>query len=197
MDPDAVGLTGFGRPDGFLERQVRRWKKQLDDSRTRQLAGAEELYGGLLAHVPTQSPAGVVHGDYRLDNLLVDDEDRVAAVIDWEMATVGDPLTDVALLLAYERRASFDNADGGPDAAGAEGFLRGDDLVERYASRSGRDLSEMAFYLGMAFFKSATIREGIHYRHLHGQTVGDGFDTVGALVEPLIEAGLRALKESY
>jgi aminoglycoside phosphotransferase (APT) family kinase protein len=197
VDPQAVGLSDFGRPDGFLERQVSRWKKQLDASHSRDLAGAEELYGGLLARVPTESPAGIVHGDYRLDNLLVDDEDQVAAVIDWEMATVGDPLTDVALLVAYGRRARFDDAMGGPDAARAPGFLAGDKLLERYARGSDRDLSAMAFYLGLAFFKSAVIREGIHYRYIHGQTVGDGFDRVGASVEPLIEAGLTALKESY
>jgi aminoglycoside phosphotransferase (APT) family kinase protein len=196
VDAEAVGLSGFGRPDGFLERQVRRWKKQLDSSWSRDLAGADELHTGLLVRVPTQSAAGVVHGDYRLDNLLVDDEDRITAVIDWEMATVGDPLTDVALLVAYERRARFDDVAGAPDAARAEGFLTGDELLERYASHTERDVSAMGFYLALAFFKSATIREGIHYRHVHGQTVGDGFDTLAESVEPLIEAGLTALKES-
>lgn len=197
VDADAVGLCDFGRPEGFLERQVRRWRKQLDASHSRHLAGADELYAGLLAHVPTQSPAAVVHGDYRLDNLLVNEDDRVAAVIDWEMATVGDPLTDLALLAAYERRAWFDDGAGAPTAARAAGFLTGDDLLERYAAGSGRDLSAMPFYLGLAFFKSATIREGIYYRHLHGQTVGDGFDALGDSVEPLIDAGLTALKESF
>lgn len=97
VDPKAVDLSDFGRPVGFLERQVRRWKKQLDDSHSRDLVRAEELHAALQANVPADSPPGIVHGDYRLDNLLVNRDDRIAAVIDWEMATTGDPLTDVAL----------------------------------------------------------------------------------------------------
>jgi aminoglycoside phosphotransferase (APT) family kinase protein len=193
VDPTAVGLADFGRPEGFLERQVRRWKQQLDASRSRDLTGAEELHAALAAAVPDQSPAGIVHGDYRLDNLLVDDHDRVAAVLDWEMATLGDPLTDVALLLVYQRMAAYTGGDAVADAATAPGFLDDEALLGRYASRSGRDLSSMSFYLGLAYFKIAVILEGIHYRHLHGQTVGAGFDGVGAVVEPLLAAGLQTV----
>ncbi|HET8560101.1 MAG TPA: phosphotransferase family protein [Marmoricola sp.] len=193
VDPDAVGLADFGRPEGFLARQVRRWKQQLDASRSRDLAGAEELHAALATAVPGQSPAGIVHGDYRLDNLLVDEGDRVAAVLDWEMATLGDPLTDVALLLVYQRMAAYTGGDAVADAATAPGFLDDRDLLERYARRSGRDLSAMSFYLGLAYFKIAVILEGIHYRHIHGQTVGSGFDGVGAVVEPLLRAGLHEI----
>ena len=196
VDPAEVGLAGFGRPEGFLERQVRRWQKQLDASRSRDLAGADDLHAALEASLPAESPAGIVHGDYRLDNLLVDDEDRVAAVIDWEMATLGDPLTDVALLVVYQRMAEQLGGAAVADASTADGFLTNEEMLARYATGSGRDLSAMGFYLGLAYFKIAVILEGIHYRHVHGQTVGSGFDTVGAAVEPLIAAGLTSLKEN-
>ena len=113
VDPASVGLSDFGRPEGFLERQVRRWNRQLDASRSRDLPGIDELYERLAASVPTQGDPTIVHGDFRLDNLLVSDDDEVAAVLDWEMATLGDPLTDVALLR------------GLPDAPADDGQRRG------------------------------------------------------------------------
>jgi aminoglycoside phosphotransferase (APT) family kinase protein len=193
VDPDAVGLADFGRPEGFLERQVRRWKKQLDASRSRDLQGADELHELLAASIPAEQTPAVVHGDYRLDNLLVDEEDHVAAVLDWEMATLGDPLTDVGLMLVYGRLGSLDASVS--DASSAPGFLSEAETVSLYAERSGRDLSSMGFYLGLASFKLAVILEGIHYRHTQGQTVGEGFDSVGAAVEPLLAAGITSLKE--
>jgi aminoglycoside phosphotransferase (APT) family kinase protein len=195
VDPAAVGLADFGRPEGFLGRQVRRWKRQLDASHSRDLAGADELHAALERSVPPDARPGIVHGDYRLDNLLVDRADRVAAVLDWEMATLGDPLTDVALMLAYHSLARSSGGTAVADACAAPGFLPDDDMIERYAAGSDRDLSRLGFYLGLAFFKIAVILEGIHYRYLHGQTVGEGFDTVGDAVEPLLDAGLTSLKE--
>jgi aminoglycoside phosphotransferase (APT) family kinase protein len=191
IDPAAVGLDGFGRPEGFLARQVRRWKKQLDASRSRDLPAADELHALLAANLPAGSAAAIVHGDYRLDNLLVDSRDRIAAVLDWEMATLGDPLTDLALLLVYMGRGT--PVPGARDASAAPGFPAPDEVVARYAERSGRDLSAIGFYVALACFKLAVISEGIHYRYIHGQTVGEGFDSVGAAVEPLLRAGLAAL----
>jgi aminoglycoside phosphotransferase (APT) family kinase protein len=188
--PDAVGLGDFGRPEGFLGRQVERWKKQLDASRTRDLPAADELYRRLAADVPPDGAAGIVHGDYRLDNVLIDAEDRPAAVIDWEMATLGDPLTDLALMLVYGRMAGTGVVT---DANLAEGYLSEGETIERYASRSDRDLSRFGFYLGLASFKLVGILEGIHYRYQHGQTVGPGFDRIGGLVDPLVRTGLDAL----
>ncbi|GAA1966007.1 phosphotransferase family protein [Nocardioides panacihumi] len=195
VDPAAVGLGDFGRPEGFLARQVARWKKQMDASHHRDLPAADELHERLAASIPPEGAAGIVHGDFRLDNALVDTgTDRINAVVDWEMATLGDPLTDLALTLVYQRLAGF---DGGTvsDVSNAPGYLTESEILARYDAASHRDLSRFGFYLGLAAFKLAAILEGIHYRYLAGQTVGEGFDTIGDAINPLLDAGLSALKE--
>jgi aminoglycoside phosphotransferase (APT) family kinase protein len=194
VDPASVGLADFGRPQGFLARQVSRWKKQLDASHCRNLPAAAQLHALLAASVPEQSPDGIVHGDYRLDNVLAAADGRLVAVLDWEMATLGDPLTDLALMSIYQRFAAV---MGGSiaDASSAPGFLTKDEVIARYAAASHRDLAHFGFYLGLAAFKLAVIAEGIYYRHLHGQTVGAGFDTVGTITEPLLEAGIGFVRE--
>ncbi|NPC98007.1 phosphotransferase family protein [Nocardioides sp. zg-DK7169] len=197
VDPAAVGLAELGRPAGFLERQVRRWGRQLEGSRTRELPDATRLLERLAATVPAEDgrAAGIVHGDYRLDNLLAvaGDPQPVRAVVDWEMATLGDPLTDVALLLVYDSLGSISGGAAVADASTAPGYPSAESQLERYAAASGRDLGRMDFHLGLAHLKLAVILEGIHHRHLLGQTVGEGFDTVGEAVEPLLAAGLAAV----
>jgi aminoglycoside phosphotransferase (APT) family kinase protein len=195
VDPAQVGLADFGRPEGFLERQVGRWKKQLDASRSREVHGFDELHAWLAAHVPPQSAPAIVHGDYRLDNLLVDQGDRVVAVLDWEMATLGDPLTDLGLLLVYQSLAGLDGGGSVSDAPRAPGSLTAEEIRERYAVGSGRDLGHLGFHLGLAYFKLAVILEGIHYRYTQGQTVGEGFASIGSAVAPLVAAGLAATTE--
>jgi aminoglycoside phosphotransferase (APT) family kinase protein len=192
--PADVGLADFGRPDGFLERQVRRWTKQLERSTSRPLAHADELRDGLAATVPEPSRAAIVHGDYRLDNLIVDPATmRVAAVLDWEMATLGDPLTDLGLLIAYwDVMSGVELTAGNPiaDRVGASaGFPTGAELLERY----GVDAARLDWYVALACYKLAVVLEGIHYRYTQGQTVGAGFDRIGTLVEPLLREGLRSL----
>ncbi len=215
VDPLAVGLADFGRPHGFLARQVRRWGQQLDASRTRDLAGADELRGLLEQGVPahrdgedtkdakdTKDTKGgedtaVVHGDYRLDNLLIANDgtgDHIAAVVDWEMATLGDPLTDVALLLTYHRLADLGVGAVVSNAATAPGFPSREQVTSRYVARTGRSLDHLAFHEALACFKLAVILEGIHYRDVHAQTVGDGFAGIGTMVEPLIDMGLDAIR---
>ena len=197
VDPEAVGLAGFGRPEGFLARQVRRWGAQLDASRSRDLPGVDELREGLAASVPASRRASVVHGDYRLDNLVVTPGRwDVAAVLDWEMSTLGDPLTDVGLLLAYTEGLSD---RGNPVAQPVDesiGFPSADEYVARYAER-GRltddDLAGLQWCTALGFFKIAVILEGIHYRYVQGQTVGPGFDRIGGLVPGLVEHGRAAL----
>ena len=197
VDPGAVGLADFGRPEGFLTRQVGRWKKQMDASYHRDLPAADELHARLAASVPAGGSAGIVHGDYRLDNVLVGSRtDRVNAVVDWEMATLGDPLTDLALMVLYQRLAAF---GGGTvsDVSTAPGYLSESEILARYDAASHRDLGRFGFYLALSAYKLAAILEGIHYRFLQGQTVGEGFDTIGDAIHPLLEAGLQALKEEH
>jgi aminoglycoside phosphotransferase (APT) family kinase protein len=195
VDPAEVGLSDFGRPEGFLARQVKRWKKQLDASYCRDLPAADELYAILSENVPPESRPGIVHGDYRLDNALTDDADRIRAVIDWEMATLGDPLTDLALLIIYARFAKVMGTSIA-NASEAPGFLSEAEIVARYSAASSRDLTHFGFYVGLAAYKLAVICEGIYYRHLHGQTVGEGFEGVGQVTEPLLAAGVGFVRNS-
>ncbi|RSD15411.1 phosphotransferase family protein [Amycolatopsis eburnea] len=194
VDPAAAGLGDFGRPEGFLERQLRRWKKQLDASRSRDLEGIEELHDRLAAAVPVSGKPSIIHGDYRLDNVLVDKHDRISAVLDWEMSTLGDPLTDLALLVAYAERDKV-SLQFVSNASSAPGYPSTDEVVQRYAERSGRDVSQLNWYVSFAFFKLAVILEGIHYRYTQGKTVGAGFEGVGAGVPLLISHGNEILKE--
>jgi aminoglycoside phosphotransferase (APT) family kinase protein len=196
VDVESVGLGDFGRPEGFLARQVRRWKKQMDASYNRDLPAAEELYACLEAGVPTECASGIVHGDFRLDNVLMDQSDRPAAVLDWEMATLGDPLTDLALMLMYHRVGAILPNSPVTTVANAPGFLDEAGIIQRYAAASARDLSHFGFYLGLAAYKIAAILEGIHFRYLQGQTVGEGFADIGTVVPPLLDAGLNAMKET-
>jgi Predicted aminoglycoside phosphotransferase len=179
LDHTALGLADFGRPQGYLARQVRRWRRQLDASRSRDLPGLDLLHDRLAATVPPDAgPGSILHGDFKLGNTVIGDDGRIGAVLDWEMSTLGDPLTDLALFLLYSE---------------AEGYGAG--LAERYAAASGRSVARLGWYLGLACLKLAVIAEGIHFRHRKGLTVGEGFDTIGDQVVPLAERGLRALEE--
>ncbi|MEP6649236.1 MAG: phosphotransferase family protein [Lapillicoccus sp.] len=195
VDVAGVDLADFGRPEGFLGRQVRRWGQQLDASRSRDVTGIDELRARLGERVPPDAPGTVVHGDYRLDNVLVTTSDEIGAVVDWEMATLGDPLTDVALLLTYQRIAALGVGAGVSTAPTAAGFPTREDMMLRYATRTGRDLGHLGFHEGLACLKLAVILEGIHYRHIHGQTVGEGFAGIGAMVEPLVALGLESMQQ--
>jgi aminoglycoside phosphotransferase (APT) family kinase protein len=194
VDPATVGLGDFGRPEGFLERQLRRWKKQLDASRSRDLPGIDDLHDRLAAAVPVSGKPSIIHGDYRLDNVLVDGDGKISAVLDWEMSTLGDPLTDLALLVAYAERDKV-SLQFVSNASSAPGYPTTDQVVARYAERSWRDVSQLNWYVSFAFFKLAVILEGIYYRHRQGQTVGAGFEGVGAGVPLLITHGNEILKE--
>jgi aminoglycoside phosphotransferase (APT) family kinase protein len=194
VDARAVGLDTLGRPQGFLARQVRRWWAQLQASETPAISLARTLHQRLEERVPADNLPGIVHGDYRLDNVLVAPDDRTTAVIDWEMASCGDTITDLALLVVYQRTARI--AEGVvPTASSAPGFLTEQEIVERYQRSASRDLDRFGFYLGLASFKLAGIIAGIHQRHLSGQVTGPGVDKVGAVIEPLLEAGLNTLQE--
>jgi aminoglycoside phosphotransferase (APT) family kinase protein len=193
VDPAAVGLGDFGRPEGFLDRQLRRWGKQLDASRNRELAGIDELHSALGRRLPHSPAPAVVHGDYRLDNVLLGEDDRITAILDWEMSTLGDPLTDLGLLVMYSVPLGLPDSPVSTTAT-APGHPAPAELIERYAARSGRDVSAVSWYTAFAWFKLAVILEGIHYRYTLGQTVGAGFDRIGDLVPVFIEHGVTTLK---
>lgn len=194
VEPTAVGLADLGRPAGFLARQVSRWSRQLDASYPRELPAADELHRRLAADIPTDSDSCIVHGDYRLDNVLVDSTDRLVAVIDWEMATLGDPLTDLALMVIHHRLAGQPGL-AVDDAAAAPGFPAESEIVERYARHSHRDMSRFGFYLGLAAFKLAAVLDGIRTRHTQGLSVGPGLEHVDRSVALLLDTGLAALEE--
>lgn len=203
VDPTKVGLGDFGRPAGYNERQLRRWSGQLDASVSRELAGMPELREALAKNIPNPPTGGIVHGDFRLDNVIFRpeqpfDRPQIAAILDWEMSTLGDPLADLALTLLYTGRPI--PAGGGgeldPPPIDVPGHPSLRELIERYADRTGRDLRELRWYRAFAAFKLAVILEGIHYRFQHGQTVGEGFATMGELVPGLIDDGLHTIAQS-
>ncbi|MFF2118931.1 phosphotransferase family protein [Kitasatospora sp. NPDC058184] len=195
IDPAAVGLADFGRPEGYLERQLRRWSKQLAASRSRDLPELDRLHARLAERLPASPTPALVHGDYRLDNVLVDDADTITAVLDWEMSTLGDPLTDIGLLVMYTELAGV---GGGiiPSAMTAPGFPKADEIVSRYADATGRRAEDLDWYVAFASFKLAAVAEGIHYRFRQGRTLGAGFERAGEMAPILARHGLSTLKES-
>ncbi|MBV9822484.1 MAG: phosphotransferase family protein [Actinobacteria bacterium] len=193
VDPDAVGLAAFGRPDAFLQRQVARWHKQFQASVPAGSRAEEGVVERLAGRLPASSEAGIVHGDYRLTNVLFSpDFDEIAAVVDWEMATLGDPLTDLGLLYVYHRLAGAADSVM-PEFPAAQGFLGPDRLVERYAGQTGRQLDELDWYIAFGYFKLAVIAAGIHARYLQGKTVGSGFEVFGRLRDTTLEAAAEHL----
>jgi aminoglycoside phosphotransferase (APT) family kinase protein len=201
VDPVAVGLGGFGRPSGFVTRQLDRWGRQMAGSLQRRIEGSDDLLEALRVQATTipdvsleDGTAAIVHGDYRLDNLLISDG-HVTAVLDWEMATLGDPLTDLALLVVYSSMTEIFDVPELGDASRAPGFLGPEATIARYADQSHRSIDALPFYLALAHYKLAVICEGIHRRYTEGKTPDGAFATVGKAVQPLVAAGLAALKE--
>jgi aminoglycoside phosphotransferase (APT) family kinase protein len=184
VDFAARGLADFGRPDGYLERQVRRWSKQWAMSKVAELPEIDLLIARLLAALPKSPEPTLVHGDYRLGNVALaeDDPGRVTAVFDWEMATLGDPLADVGYTLIYWAEMGDPVAERMPGAfssvSAQPGFATRDELVAEYARRSGRDVGEVDFYRVLGLYKLAVISEGIYARHRQGKTVGEGFENL-------------------
>lgn len=193
VDPEPIGLGGLGRPEGFRARQVERWHRQFAASWEGEHPGELELVRRLRAGVPDSGPAGIVHGDYRLTNLMFTPDLRsVAAVVDWEMATLGDPLTDLGLLFAYHRLAGSTGgvmADFGP----AHGYLSPQELLRRYCEATATPAESLDWYVGFAFFKISAIAAGIHARHRQGRTVGEGFEAFGQLIGLALDDALERL----
>ena len=192
VDIDAVGLTGFGRPEGYMTRQLARWQKQWQLSNSRAVPGYDELVKRLEADLPQSTDGTLVHGDLRLDNMLVTLEPTtgVAAVVDWEMSTLGDPMADLGLTLMYWTDPGDDDwlrlSEGG-SVTTIPGFMSRAEAAARYAELTGRDISAIGYYMAFGCFKLAVVLEGIHARFLQNKTVGEGFEREGPAVPKMIE----------
>jgi aminoglycoside phosphotransferase (APT) family kinase protein len=194
VDPDQVGLGELGRRSGYLERQLARWQRQLSQSRTRPLPALDEAHRRLAANLPTQvGPARIVHGDFRLDNVVLSPAGQVLAVLDWELCTLGDPLADVGLLCVYWAEPGDQTQPLGAAPTVMAGFPDRAALTEAYATRSGRDLSQLDLYVAFASWKLAVILEGVVARHADG-AYGEGDDTWRGFAEVVVALAERALE---
>jgi aminoglycoside phosphotransferase (APT) family kinase protein len=201
VDTAATGLTSFGKPDGYLARQLARWQRQWELSRTREVPGYDTLVERLTAGLPDSAGGTLVHGDFRLDNTLVTlgAQPAIAAVVDWEMSTLGDPLADLGLTLTYwadPDDAQWQSVSVGGSVTGLPGFFTPGQFAARYAELTGRDVSGIGYYMAFGCFKLAVVLEGIHARFLQHKTVGEGFEREGPTVPLLIERAHRMLDRS-
>ncbi|MEN9504681.1 MAG: hypothetical protein RI958_607 [Actinomycetota bacterium] len=172
VDVDAVGLGDFAKREGYIERQVKRWSTQWEHSKTRELAAIDEVAAHLRTRIPVQQSVAIAHGDFRFGNCLTDvSTGRIAAVLDWELCTLGDPLADVGYLGVYWYDGAAANVRSN-DPTPAGGFPQYAELLERYAARTGRDLSGIDYYVAFSCWRLAVISEGVYARYLHG-AMGD------------------------
>ena len=168
VDLKAAGLHELGRHEGYIARQLKRWYGQWNQQKTRELPAVDRVHELLSQRIPEQGPATIVHGDYRLDNCMVDGSGHVVAVLDWEICTLGDPLADLGLLQVYWTGPNDAASAWNGSATTAPGFFERSELAERYAQVSGRDLTHLPFYVSFAYWKLACILEGVYARYLGG-----------------------------
>ena len=177
VDIKAVGLDDLARHEGYVERQLKRWHSQFTASAAqneRTVPVIDEMHDFLKARIPEQGRAAIVHGDYRLDNCMLGDDGSVAAVLDWELCTLGDPLADMGLLMVYWNEATDSVFALSAAPTAVEGFPTRSQMKQRYAERTGRDVSELDFYVSFGYWKLACILEGVFSRYAHGAMGNDG-----------------------
>ncbi len=197
VDPARVGLADLGRPAGFLERQIRRWGKQIAASHSRDIPELDTLSERLAEAIPVSARSSIVHGDFKLDNVVVEPnhDSEIVCVLDWEMATLGDPLLDLANLVMWWEGIYDINGRSFAAAPGlVPAFPGRDHLIQRYAQITGADLDEFPWYLGFACLKLACIFEGMYFRQTQGLTVGSGFDQLAGLAPALAARGHDVLR---
>jgi aminoglycoside phosphotransferase (APT) family kinase protein len=198
--PAEVGLGELGRHEGYIERQLKRWYGQWNASKTRELSAIDRVHDELLKRIPEQGPATIVHGDYRLDNCMIDAQGNIAAVLDWELCTLGDPMADLGLLMVYWTGPDDDAGANNFATTTAPGFLNRQQLAERYAQVSGRDISHLDFYVSFAYWKLACIIEGVYARYISG-AMGEhdpqAFDAFKTQVETAAEKAEQLLSRLH
>ncbi len=198
VDPDAVGLGELGKKADYVARTLHRWIGQWEKSKTRELPLVTEVHDRLAARIPEQGPATIVHGDYRLDNMILsEDATAVAGVVDWELCTLGDPLADVGLLLVYWAEEGDQMIPLMEPATMTSGFPTREQVKARYAERSGRDLAQIDFYVALGYWKLAIVLEGVFARYMAGGYGKAGAEDEGAkmfsrTVVQLVEAADEA-----
>ncbi|HXL92241.1 MAG TPA: phosphotransferase family protein [Streptosporangiaceae bacterium] len=196
VDVTATGLGDLGRGSGYLRRQLDRWQRQWQLSVTRELPEYDTLVGRLEAGLPAEGETTLVHGDFRIDNVLADvhgDQPKIMAVVDWEMATLGDPLADLGLTLVYWADSADEQWANPADAISMPGFGTRAQFAAEYARQTGRDVSRIGYYMAFGYFKLAVVLEGINARYLKHQTVGENFDREGPAVPILIARAHQTL----
>ncbi|WP_300378433.1 phosphotransferase family protein [Nocardioides sp.] len=193
VEPESVGLGDFGRPEGYVRRQLRRWPLQWQAVGGRSIPVFDELQSRLAATVPDQQRTAVIHGDFRLDNVMLDARHDVKAVLDWELSTLGDPLADFATMIAYWD----DIGAGAPPATSVEGFPNADEVIARYGDESGLDLHQVYWYIAFAHWRLGCIAEGVYARFRDNRMGGSPYslDVLGAQSTLRAEAALAALEE--
>lgn len=195
LDYHSVGLGDLGKPDGYLERQVRGWTERYHGSRTHEFPEVERIVSWMQSHMPSTSGAALIHNDYKYDNLVLDPRDitKIIGVLDWEMCTIGDPLSDLGTALAYWINAGdpepLQKILWGPTTR--PGSMTRAQIVERYAEKTGRSVSHMDFYVTFARFKVAVIVQQIYYRYHQGLTKDERFAGMPVVVEALLRASLH------
>jgi aminoglycoside phosphotransferase (APT) family kinase protein len=191
IDVSKTGLIALGKPEGFLERQVQGWTERWNRAKTDEMPKMDRVIRWLLDRRPSSPAPTLVHNDYKLDNVMLNEEsvDRIEAVLDWEMATVGDPLADLGLTLCYWAWAEAPQlrAREGPALKSQPGWYTRDQFVQRYAERTGRDLSHIGYYEVLGVFKLAVILQQIYYRFRRGQTQDRRFQNFDQRVKGLVE----------
>jgi aminoglycoside phosphotransferase (APT) family kinase protein len=194
VDPDAVGLGELGRKEDYVARQLHRWHGQWEKSKTRELDAVDAVHDRLAARIPEQGPATIVHGDYRLDNMILTPGGEVAAVVDWELCTLGDPLADVGLLMVYWSEPGDEVIPLAEPATSEPGFPTREEIRSRYAERSGRDLADLDFFVALGYWKLAIILEGVYSRYAAGQygKTDEGIHQFATVVETLANAAEQA-----
>lgn len=194
VDYRAVGLERLGRPEGFVARQVAGWVDRWDRAKHEDVPAMEELGGRLAAAAPSPQAAVLLHNDFKLDNLMISDRGEVVAVLDWDMATIGDPLVDLGTFLAYCPRPEEPlHALQGDSGTALSTVMPRPRMVERYADATGFDTSGLAFYLAFALYRTAVILQQIYIRYRRGQTTDERFAPLGALVPLVAEDARRAM----